>query len=487
MPENRPNILVLMTDQQRYDTVAAYGLNPICQTPNIDRLAANGVLFNHAFTPTAICSPARASFYTGLYPHKHGVTANSLTINEGVRGINNYLDDAGYVSGYSGKWHVDHERGPSDLGFLGKDFLGYGFPGSKVLPGLQFGAGPLNTPNHYEVYLRENGFDIPTVKKRFSGQNPPTSRQEMFALHDGPVESCIEYFVAQETIRVMEDMAAGDKPFFMWANFWGPHTPCVIPEPYFSMYDPRSIPEHPSYCETFDRKPGVQQLIEKMWGLGDYGWAGFQEIAARYYGHCTLIDDMVGRILDALERTGQAENTVVIFTSDHGDCLGAHKLIEKGEFMYDEIYRIPMVVSHPDCKNKGTVNENFYYLHELMCSSLDMAGLEVPEHLDGNSFLPAMLGDDSYNGREDVYCIFNRHFTQANQRMVRTKSHQLTFNSCDMGELYDLENDPYQLRNVHGEAAYKDIQRSLMDRMEVHMQSLDDPVKGWFNTMKAVY
>ena len=114
------------------------------------------------------------------------------------------------------------------------------------------------------------------------------------------------------------------------------------------MYDPKEIAEHPSYCETFENKPQVQSIIERMWGLRDYGWKGFQEIAARYYGHCTLIDDQVGRILKTLEETGQADNTIVIYTADHGDCLGAHKLIEKGEFMYDEIYRIPLIVSHPE-------------------------------------------------------------------------------------------------------------------------------------------
>ena len=117
MADNRPNILVIMTDQQRMDTVSAYGLNDLCRTPNIDRLADRGVLFTHAFTPTAICSPARASFYTGLYPHKNGVTANGRTINEGVKGINHYLDEAGYRCGYAGKWHVDQERGPSEMGY----------------------------------------------------------------------------------------------------------------------------------------------------------------------------------------------------------------------------------------------------------------------------------------------------------------------------------------------------------------------------------
>lgn len=486
MSSSKPNILLLVTDQQRWDTVSAYGLNELCRTPHIDALARRGVRFDNAFTPTAICSPARASLYTGLYPHKHGVTGNGLCLREGVRGINHYLAEAGYRCGYAGKWHVDEERGPSDLGFVGQDFMGYAFPGSGLLPGLQFGLPP-KRGNPYKTYLEERGFDLPTVSHRFVGTNPDNQAQEMFALHEGPVESCIEYFVAEETIRLIDALQDGEDPFFIWANFWGPHTPCLVPEPYFSMYNPNDIPEHPSYGETFENKPYRQQIIERMWGLGDYGWRGFQEIAARYYGHCTLIDDMVGRIVDHLEQLGLADNTVIIFTSDHGDCLGAHKLIEKGEFMYDEIYRIPLVVAHPDCQQPGSVNDDFVYLHELTASFIDMAGLTIPEDLDGRSFLPSMLGDHTPNGREEVYCVFYRHFTETNQRMVRTRTHQFTFNSADQGELYDLVTDPYQLNNVYGQPEYEAVRLDLMARMEGYMQDLGDPLYRWFRRISKVY
>lgn len=486
MPTSRPNILLIVSDQQRWDTVSAYGLNDICRTPHIDGLAQRGVRFDNAFTPTAICSPARASLYTGLYPHKHGVTGNGLSIREGVRGLNHYLDEAGYRSGYAGKWHADEEKGPSDLGFKGKDFIGYAFPGAGLLPGLQFSPKP-KRGNPYADYLQERDFDLPTVSHRFVGTNPGCQAQEMFALHEGPVESSIEYFVAEETIRLIDELNDDEAPFFLWANFWGPHTPCLVPEPYFSMYDPDDIPEHPSYRETFQDKPYRQQLIERMWGLGEYGWRGFQEITARYYGHVTFIDDMVGRIVNHLEALGIADNTVIVFTSDHGDCMGAHKLIEKGEFMYDEIYRIPLVVAHPDCQQPGSANEDFWYLHELMPSFLDIAGLDVPDALDGDSFLPAMLGDPTPNGREEVYCVFHRHFTVAEQRMVRTRTHQFTFNSADQGELYDLVADPYQLDNVYGQPEYETVRLDLMARMARYMQELGDPLYGWFRRVGPVY
>ena len=483
----QPNVVVLMSDQQRLDTVSCYGLNEVCRTPHIDALAARGIRFDSAFTPTAICSPARASFYTGLYPHKHGVTANGLCLREGVRGLNHYLDEVGYRCGYAGKWHVDEQTGPTGYGFAGQDFMGYAFPGGNLLPGLQFGAKPRGH-NPYADYLKERGFDPPpTVSHRFVGTNPSNQAQEMFALHEGPVESCIEYFVAEEAMRVLDEVATGEEPFFLWANFWGPHSPSLVPEPYFSMYDPKAIPEHPGYAETFEKKPYRQQLIEKLWGLGDYGWEGFQEIAARYFGHCTLIDDMVGRVVAHLERLGVLDNTIIVYTADHGDCLGAHKLIEKGEFMYDEIYRIPLVIAHPDCEALGTACDEFVYLQEIMLSSLDAAGLEVPADLDGQSFLPAIEGRPFANGREEVYCVFDRHFTVTNQRMVRTRTHQFTFNSGDPGELYDLQRDPYQLDNVYGDPAYEAVRRDLMERMGRYMEELGDPLRGWFGRIKGAY
>ncbi|MFT5090558.1 MAG: arylsulfatase A-like enzyme [Candidatus Latescibacterota bacterium] len=487
MSTKRPNIVVLMSDQQRLDTVGAYGLNSVCKTPNIDALAARGMRFDNAFTPTAICSPARASFYTGLYPHKHGVTGNGLCLKDDVKGVNHYLQEAGYTCGYAGKWHVDEKTGPSGYGFTGQDFLGYAFPGSGLLPGLQFGLPP-HGENPYASYLEECGFNPPpSVSKRYVGTNPSNQAQEMFALHDGPVESSIEYFVAEESIRVLDEIGSGDEPFFLWANFWGPHSPSLVPEPYFSMYDPKDIAEHPSYCETFADKPYRQQLIEKLWGLGDYGWEGFQEIAARYFGHCTLIDDMVGRVVAHLKEMGQLDNTIIVYTADHGDCMGAHKLIEKGEFMYDEIYRIPLVVAHPECQSPGGHCDEFVYLQEIMLSALDAGGVEVPTTMDGQSFLPAIEGRPYANDRDEVYCVFDRHFTVANQRMVRTRTHQFTFNSGDPGELYDLKKDPYQLNNVYGQPEYEKVRQDLMQRMDNYMIELKDPLHGWYGRIKGAY
>ena len=236
---------------------------------------------------------------TGLYPHQHGVVDNYTDIHDGIPLLGDCMAQAGYYCGYAGKWHVSPNRKPTDCGFEdGKAFMGYGFPGSRVFPSLKFDAPPRNKPNYYEEYLKESGYWPMDISEGYMGNNPALQIQEMYARHDGPVESTIEYFVAQETCCLLEKAAKEDRPFFLWSNFWGPHSPSIVPEPYYSMYDPAAIAEHPSYRETFEKKPYGHYLTEKMWGLGDAGWPGFAQIIARYYGHCTMIDDMVGIIVN---------------------------------------------------------------------------------------------------------------------------------------------------------------------------------------------
>lgn len=483
MPK-RKNVLFILSDQQRFDTVSAYGKNDVCKTPNIDRLAQDGMKFCNAFTPSAICSPARASLISGLFPHKHGVIDNVRDLNSGIPLLAEQMSDAGYYCGYAGKWHISTTRKPTDCGFEdGKEFMGYGFPGSGVFKNLKFAEGPENKKNYYRDYLQENELYPVDVSETFMGNNPALQIQEMYARHDGPVESTIEYFVAQETCRLLDKNKEDDRPFFIWANFWGPHSPSVVPEPYFSMYDPKDIKEHPSYCETFEGKPYGHYLTEKMWGLGDYGWEGFAQIAARYYGHCTMIDDMVGMIVKKLKEMGEFENTIIVYTADHGDCLGAHKLIEKGAFTYDEIYRIPMIVHGAGHKD----NDSFVYLHELMPTALEIAGVTPKAPVDGESILPLMTGEKASNGRTEVYGEYHNHFYVARQRMVRDNRYQFTFNESERGELYDFEKDPYQLHNVCYDPAYAGVKREYMDKMQRCMEELGDPALRWFKRIREFY
>lgn len=479
----RKNVILILSDQQRLDTVSAYGLNDICKTPHIDALAKNGMKFTNAFTSSAICAPARASVMTGLYAHNHGVIDNFTDIKEGTPLLGDCMKDEGYYCGYAGKWHVSPSKEPKDCGFDGKAFMGYAFPGSQVFPSLKFNQPPDNQPNYYEEYLKEQGFTDIDVSHGFMGNNKALQIQEMYCKHEGPLESTIEYFVAHETNRLLDKAKEQDEPFFIWSNFWGPHSPSIVPEPYYSMYDPKDIKEHPSYKETFKDKPYGHYLSEKMWGLSDYGWDGFADITAKYYGHCTMIDDMVGLIVKKLKEIGEYENTVIIYSADHGDCMGAHKLIEKGAFTYDEIYRIPMVVSGLGQED----NESFVYLQELMPTILDIAGGKLKKPVDGKSLLPLLKGEQNDNGRTEIYGEYHNHFYVSRQRMVRDNKYQFTFNESERGELYDFEKDPYQLNNVCYDPAYGDIKKEYIEKMSEYMKSTNDPANTWFQRIKEFY
>lgn len=479
----KKNIILILSDQQRYDTVSAYGLNDICRTPNIDALANEGMKFTNAFTSSPICAPSRASVMTGLFPHNHGVIDNFTDIKDGTPLLGECMKDQGYYCGFAGKWHVSPSKTPEDCGFEGKPFMGYAFPGSQVFPSLKFNQPPDNEPNYYREYLKENGFDIPDVSSGFLGNNPALQIQEMYAKHEGPIESTIEYFVAHETNRLIDKASNEDKPFFIWANFWGPHSPSIVPEPYYSMYNPKDIKEHPSYKETFENKPYGYYLTEKMWGLGDYGWDGFADIAAKYYGHCTMIDDMVGLIVAKLKELGLYEDTIIIYSADHGDCLGAHKLIEKGAFTYDEIYRIPMIVKGAGKKD----NDSFVYLQELMPTCLDIAGTLPYKSVDGTSLLPLMEGTKESNDRTEIYGEFHNHFYVSRQRMVRDNKYQFTFNENEKGELYDFTKDPYQLNNVCYDEEYADIKKEYIEKLSCHLKETNDPASVWFHRIKEFY
>lgn len=491
--DERLNILLILTDQHRYDTLGCYGAE-MCRTPNLDQLAARGVRFDRAYTNTVPCSPSRAALFTGLYPHKNHVYVNNQEVNPEVPNLASELDAAGYNLGYAGKWHVDDPKVATDYGFEGKDFPGYGYPiYNGLIEGLRFGprAGSSGATTHYEDYLKGHGYEFPKVLEAHYGDNPGKQRQEMYALHAGGIETSFEYMVKEDTVNLLRSMKErrdqdGD-PFFIWTNFWGPHTPCLIPEPYYSMYDPASIPVEPSFGETWERKPFVQQLVERYWGLSEGGWTRWREIIARYWGYVTMIDDLVGMILAELEALGCADNTLVVFSTDHGDNMGAHRLIEKGPFTYEQCYRLPMVAAYPGCEAPGSASDEFVYLQDLYPTFLDLAGRPLPETPDTMSILDQVRGRPTPTGRDSVYAQFFAQLFRYEQRMVRTRTHKLVYNLSDIGELYDMVNDPWEMHNLIDLPETRAVQAAMMDLMREHMERLDDPALRQFDVVRHVY
>jgi arylsulfatase A-like enzyme len=488
----RRNILLIVTDQHRYDTLGCYGA-PICQTPNLDKLAARGVRFDRAYTATVPCSPSRAALFTGVYPHKNHVRVNSQEVNPGIPNLASELRAAGYNLGYAGKWHVDEPKVASDYGFEGKDFPGYGYPIYQgLIDGFRFGppAGSGGATTHYEEYLKSHDYPFPTVLEAHYGDNPGKQNQEMYALHSGGIESSFEAMVAEDTIELLRSMQQrrdeSGEPFFIWASFWGPHTPCLLPEPYYSMYDPASIPMEPSFEETWARKPYVQQLVERFWGLSEGGWERWREIVARYWGYVTMIDDLVGMMMAEMEALGCADTTLVVFSTDHGDNMGAHRLIEKGPFTYEQCYRLPMIAVDPECEAPGSVCDEFVYLQDLYPTFLEVAGRTQPLEPDTLSILDQMKGRGVSTGRASVYAQFFAQLFRFEQRMLRTRTHKLVYNHSDIGELYDLANDPWEMYNLFGLPEFKGLQGDLMAAMREHMLRLGDPILRDFDSVRHV-
>jgi arylsulfatase A-like enzyme len=492
MPQSeRKNVLLIMTDQQRWDTLGCYGA-PTCRTPHIDGLAARGVRFDAAYCPTSPCSPARAALFTGLYPHHNGVLANGGIVHPEVPNLAGELNAAGYNLGYSGKWHVDRHLNPTDYGFEGKDYPGYGYPlAGNVIDGVRYG-GAWNTPvPHYTDYLASSGLEVPRLLSATYGENPNKQNQEMYALHTGDLESTFECMAAEFAIDLLRQFKASrereGKPFFLWVNFWGPHTPCLLPEPYYSMYDPAAIPVEPSFAETWANKPRAHELYEQYWGLSARGWKGWREIVARYWGYVTMIDDLVGRMLGVLRELALEEDTVVLYTTDHGDQMGAHRMIEKGPFAYEESWRLPMIAAHPEVECPGAACDEFVYLHDLFPTLLEMAGVEPPSVPDSQSILDQVLGHDTPTGRESIYGSFHSHILPAPLRFVRTRTHKLVYNQTDVDELYDLVDDPWEMRNLIDVPYRREVKLEMAKKLREHMVRLGDPILGQFDGWRYLY
>lgn len=465
MPEKK-NILYIMTDQQRFATLGSVG-ESICRTPNLDRLADRGVRFDRAYSVCALCTPARTSMLTGLYPHNHMLLKNTewsgptaLDFREGVRLISNELVDAGYNCGYAGKWHCGTENLPSTFGFSGMDVPGYGWP--------------YRTPE-YRAYIEERGYAAPQV-------TTSVGRPFVGGVFGGPPEACGPAFLAQYTIDMLTTFADQRKnegrPFMMFLSFWGPHAPYYVPEPYASMYDPDDIALWSSFGDSLEGKPTIHRRFRESAGecvvTKSFNEDLWRKIIALYFGFCSFIDAEIGKVLDALERLGLEESTAVLFTTDHGDMTGTRGgLFDKGPMMYDDTYHIPMIASVPWLSRKGAVCNQPVLNMDLAATTLDLAGIAVPEHYDSRSIVP-LLSDPNPAWRDDIMCEFHGHRFLYSQRMVRWGDYKYVFNPPDIDELYDLRADPAELTNLINHHDYADLANEGRQRLCKWMEDTDD-------------
>jgi arylsulfatase A-like enzyme len=483
MAPTRPNVLVLMVDQQRRDTLGCYGGfgSRVCRTPRLDGLAGGGVRFDRAYTAAPLCSPARASLQTGQWPTHHGLLFNSGSqdlevfrsgrIPEGAPALGRALRDAGYHTAYFGKWHAGPEE---DLGRLGyDDGPRQADAGAAAVPAV--GRYPMTDP---VVRRWARG---PTVYSAVTTADGDAFREIWYCRR------------AQEWLR---RHAAGrpDRPFLCFLSVPGPHWPCVVPERYAALYDWRTVPLPGNLDDPLTEKPAAHRVYRDEAGesgtLSDDEW---RKCLARYYAFVSLIDDHFGQTLDVLEETGQARDTLVVYLADHGDIMGAHRLFDKGPFMYEETVAIPLLMRWPAGIAPGQAAGQFVSTVDVLPTLLQAVGLAAPAGVDGRSLWPLLRGGaGGPSGRtprgappdwpDDAYSQFFGHGEGRglyDVRMLRTERYKLVYYPHDVDELYDEREDPWELRNLALEPAWQPLREELQARLERRMAAAGDPLRHW--------
>lgn len=472
------NVIYILLDQVRKDMLGAYG-HQIVKTPNIDRLAREGVRFENAFTPASVCGPARTSLFTGLMPSSHGIIRNGEKGGTGEISpeMPNIMQLQGYNCYVAGKWHVGTKSVPADYGIRGHNFDGYGYPGSRVYKNLVFDQPPTHS-NRYQEWLAEKHLAIPEVSAAYFGDNPHLQVQELCGLLSGSKEQTIPYFIIDESKRFIQESLDEQKPFFTWINFWGPHTPCIVPEPYYSMYDPDDVVLDESFFKPLEGKPGHYKTISKMWGMWEASEAHWREVITKFWGYITLIDDAIGELFQFLEEKGLYDDTFIVITADHGDAMGAHRMIEKGEFMFDTTYNIPLIIKDPLSDRINQQDDNLVYLHDLTSTVYDVVGQAIPKNFEGETLLP-ILRENKPNRRKGLLAQLAGHFVYFEQRMWRRKDYKLVFNASDVCELYDVINDPHEMHNLFYDQRYVAVKKALLTELHTAMCEINDPLENW--------
>ena len=470
----KPNILLIATDQHALHAVSCYGA-PICRTPSIDSLASDGVRFTRAYTPCALCTPARASLLSGLYPHNHGVVYNTgyhlpfdeRRIGQGIQMYPALLKAQGYRVGHAGKWHAGLAYTPKDAGFEGFGLRGYG--------------DIWNAPEFRE-YLEHRGLVPPRRVIEFEMEgDPEITTGNASGYLEAPVQATPCHFVADKAIELLEAYAPEDRPFMVACNFWGPHAPYLPSEEYKDLYDPSQIEPWESFEDDLAGRPAIHRMLRESFypAAAQADWATWAQIVARYWGQATMVDAQIGRVIDVLRRLGRYDGTLVIFTADHGETVGIHGgAYDKGAMAYEEVYRVPLVIKLPGSGGAGGTRPQFVSLLDLTATICDAAGTRM-ERADGTSLLP-LLHDPRHRWRDHVVSESHGHRFPYGQRIVWWRNLKYVLNFTDIDELYDLGRDPAEMRNLVGEPAYAEALHELRRRLRLEMQRTGDrPSSQW--------
>ena len=492
-----PNVLFITTDQQHY--MAMGYRNPEVRTPNLDRLVEQGTSFHRAYTVNPTCTPTRASWLTGTYPSQHGAWSLGTKLMEDRPTVGDAFQRAGFRTALVGKAHfqplLGTEEYPSleayprlhDLDFW-REFHGpfYGFGHVEL---ARNHTDESHVGQHYALWMEERGL---TNWRDYFLPNPPFRQLEGDPLPDSshrprrpgeawelPAEYHYTTWISERTNALMEEYVQASDPFYLWASFFDPHPAYMVPEPYASMYDPAevTVPEHrpgefddkpPYFRRALEEEPDFSDVQEEdgnvVHGAGSH-LRSHEEKAkniATMYGMMTMLDDAIGRILQKVDELGIADDTLVCFTTDHGDFLGQHGLVAKAIHHYEDLIRVPLVVRRPGVVPAGGVSEALQSTVDLAPTFLAMSGLRVPREMTGADQSSVWRGEEGAVRTHVV--VENQHQpTTINMRTFVTSQYKMTVHyGREYGELYDLVDDPGEYVNLWDREEAADLKSHLL-------------------------
>lgn len=456
-----PNLLFIYTDEQAAGTMRAYG-NDLIETPNMDRLAADGVVFEQAYCTQSVCTPSRSSILTGLYPHATGCTANNIPLPADVRCLPELADFSGYRTGHFGKWHLGDEI-----------FAQHGFQEwVSMEDGYRKYYGPQRDRTAHSTYyhwLVEQGFQ-PQVSDDGFAVFPRQFCTRLPEQYGKPA------YLAREASRFIRQNR--QRPFILYVNFLEPHMPFFGPRD--DQYDPDEVP----LPHNFHAVPGHDQpaRLRQLWqhyqekgasGISLTSEAGWRRLIANYWGLCSLVDTYLGKILDTLAECGLADSTIVVFTSDHGDMMGSHGLVAKTT-QYQEAVRVPLLMRVPWLKQAPARVPQPVSQVDLVPTLLDLLGQPVPANLQGNSWAPYLENPDRFPAR-DVFIQWNSPGDPV-RTIIIPDGFKLNCSPLGEHELYDLVNDPGETCNLIRDPTHVFLILGLYQVILAQQQRVSDPL-----------
>ena len=457
--DKRPNFLFILVDDQPFDAVGFSNRYPFLKTPNIDKLAKEGVHVENFFVTQSICSPSRASFLTGTYPHIHGVNQNNRYVDpdwENYAPYSVHLQNAGYQTAHVGKIHMAHKKG--------KD---------HIRPGFDYWFSFIGQGKYFDPPVNDNGNEY----------------REKGYMTD---------ILTRKTITWLKELRDPNKPFSL--NLWhkAVHQPFSPAPRHKGIYKNEELPTppHDTHKETFKGKPDWQR--KKTFGfdwkknlpipkeLPEITWPINEDKYMQLLESIIAVDESLGEVLRVLEEIGELENTVVIYTSDNGYFMGEHTFIDK-RLAYENSIRIPMIIRYPKLITKNSVVTEQCLNIDLAPTILDLAGLNKPSYMQGDSMLKLLKGKKDKKWRKSMlfeYYVDTAYpYAGPNQVAVRTKNYKFidNFLKNDIDELYDLVNDPGEMKNLINDDAFNDVENELRAESErLQKKYKYNPDRDWW-------